>query len=204
MFIYENIPDTTISKVVKGISPSVYSKMPTKLIDFCKALEIENSFYFHHTKLYIGTKTIRDFHNQILTFLESHNAIKYSIEDTLQMACIQKPLAITYYDNHEELLNQTLRVKDISTLYHLASGNLWLPSHHVAAVTLHGHIPETVAVILRDYISYALKCEDKDYGELLRELITLANNKVIDEKFFDKLSKEKSQKAIFDNQNQPS
>lgn len=203
MFIYENIPDIKLSEIVDKKCRKIYEKLPEKIFDVCKGIENDKNFYANHTRYSIGSsKVISDMHKQMLSFLESHNAIKYSINDTLLMAGIKRPLAITYYDNHEELLNQTLRVKDISTLYHLASGILWLPPHHVAAATLHGHIPETVAEILRDYIAYALKCEDKDYDELLRELITLANNKVIDDKFFVKLSK-KTQKTTFDNQNQP-
>ena len=205
MFIYDNIPDIKLSEVVDKKCKKIYEKLPQKLIDVCQGLENDKNFYSNRTRYSLGSsKVISDMHKQILLFLESHNAIKYSINDSLLMAGIKKPLAITFYNNHEELLNQPLRVKDISTLYHLASGNLWLPPHHVAAMTLHGHIPETVAEILRDYIEYVFKCEDKDFGDLLREIITLANNKVIDDNFYAKLTKEKSQKTVSDYQNQPS
>lgn len=187
MFIHENIPDVTLSEIVKKVPPKFYKRMPQKLSDFCLELEQKPSFYFNYSNISIDTVIAQRFHNQILEFLETQNAIKYSINDTLQMAGIPNPLAITYYKPGFDR-KKPLVVNDFSILYDLPSGKLWLPPHHVAKVTQFGRVPETVCKLLRHYVRYALKCEDKDFETLQAELNTLANYGVLDESFFNELN----------------
>ena len=60
-------------------------------------------------------------------------------------------------------------------------------------MTKTGKVPESVAAILRKYIAYALKCEDKDFNELQKELELLTNSKVLTEEFYAELSGETPQ-----------
>ena len=45
-----------------------------------------------------------------------------------------------------------------------------------------------MAVILRSYVKYVLKGKDKDFDELQKELIVLANAGVIDVEFYNEVA----------------
>lgn len=193
MFIYKNIPHINISNVAPNTNPKVFAHMPDTLTDFCKSLESDDKFFYNHTHFPISSKTIRKFFEQIQNFLDKHNAIQYSIDDTLQMACIQNPLGITFEGKYVPNENTSLKVRDISYLYQLNTGSLWLPSFHQTFFNIHGKVPETVCVILRDYVKYVLRCEDKNPDELQIELSALTNAGVIDIHFLEQTFNQTSQ-----------
>lgn len=196
MFIFEKIPNVKIASIVNGIPNNVLQRMPETLPEFCQGLQENPYFYSHHTNIWIGSKTVQKFHSQIMKYLESAEAVKYSVEDSLNAACIESPLGITYMSHPNKTLKPPFKVKDISALYDLTSDKLRLPTHHVAYVTKTGKVPESVAVILRKYIAYALKCEDKDFNELQKELELLTNSKVLTEEFYAELSGETPQNQL--------
>ena len=190
MFIYENIPDVKITDIIHNIRPIYYSRMPQTLREFCKAVDADPNFYANHSHIYIGSVALRRMHDQIYGYLERHAAVEYSIEDELANACISKPLGITFWAQGKSAYGNSCKIKDIAELYQLSSGKLWLPPHHQAKVTELGKVPETVAVILRDYIRYVLKCKDKDFDELQKELITLSNAGVLTVDYYNLISAE--------------
>lgn len=167
--------------------------MPQTLKEFCEGVDNDGKFYINHTNLWPGSKTVRSFHKQIYTFLETMGAVKYSVNDTLLNANIDTPLAITYRGWVKPNPDGLWRVKDIPILYNLSSGQVRLPPHHQAKITEYGKIPETVAGMLRSYVRYVLKCEDKDPNELQRELITLAGAGVLTVEFYNQIEHEMKQ-----------
>ncbi len=190
MFNYSKIPDIMLEDIVDGVNKKIFKRMPKTLIDFCKGVESDEVFYSHHSSYGTYTKTLQKFHKQIYDYLDALDAVEYSVEDSLQNACINSPLAITYVGRFKKGLNESWKIKDIPILYRFELGRLWLPPHHEAKITQNGKVPESVAEILRGYIAYAIKCKDKDFDELQRELIILANAGVIDTNFYDKIAEE--------------
>jgi len=159
------------------------------LIDFCKGVESNYFFYGSHSSFYIGSKTLSKFHKQIYAFLDSLDAVEYSINDSLSNACIPNPLGITYMGRTDISKSScSWKIKDIPILYKLNTGALWLPPHHQAKITQNGKVPESVAVILRGYVEYVLKCNDKQLNEIETELSTLANAGVLTEEFLSQIS----------------
>ena len=198
MFIYDKIPDIEISEIVKGIKPELYARFPKKLSDFCRGLESDPDFLFKHTRYHKGTKQYKNFYGQVLEYLELVGGVRYSMEDSLEVSCIQRPLAITHYGKNRPPY-QPLKVKDIADIYELDSGKIWLPPHHVGAMTRLGKIPDTVGIILHEYIEYASKCVDKNQLELQKELKTLLDYKVISSAEFNGLmltSKQNEQEGM--------
>ncbi|MBQ9791521.1 MAG: hypothetical protein IJW28_02940 [Clostridia bacterium] len=181
MFIYDRIPDENIQDVIKikGQKSSFYDNMPTKVIDVCKGLESEKYFYSDHTKSYIGTNGVRKFARSLYKYLDCHNAIKYSVNDSLQMACIGGLRGIDHsrYPKNED---GVWKVKDVAPYYSLASGKIHIPMlQQQSFMSSKGYVPSTVAEVLQDYAYYAVKCDDKDKKELLKELETLLSYQVI-------------------------
>lgn len=187
MFIYDKIPSTTLEKVAPKTPIKVFKRMPQNLADFCNSIETDDYFWGHHSNLHISTKTIRDFYAEILSFLEANDAIEYSIFDTLQMAGIPAPLAITFSGRYEHNLKPNFNVDDLSNLFMLKTGKLWLAPHHQTRFESTGKVPEVVASILRDYVKYILKCKDKNFEELQTELTVLENAKIIDETLYNEI-----------------
>lgn len=193
MFIYEKIPDIKLTDIVKNVQTRIFNRMPKTLKEFCEGVEADGKFYPHHTNLWPGSKTVQSFHRQIYNYLETLGAVKYSINDTLLNANIDTPLAITYRGRVTPNADGLWRVKDIPVLYDLSSGKLRLPPHHQAKITEYGKVPETVAGMLRDYVRYVLKCEDKNPDELQRELITLASAGILTVDFYNQVEAEMKQ-----------
>ena len=190
MFDFEKIPNIDLTDIVSGVNRKIFARMPKTLREFCEGVEADEKFYSHHSNFHVGTTTLKKFHNQIYAYLESLGAVEYSIEDSLSNACIESPLAITYMDRYKKPLDKSWKIKDIPDLYKFYTGKLWLPPHHEAKITQFGKVPESVAVILRGYVKYVLKCKDKDFDELQKELIILANAGVIDVEFYNEVAKE--------------
>ena len=190
MFDYSKIPEVALEDIVQDVNKKIFKRMPKTLAEFCRGVESDEMFYSHHSNFGTYTKTLQSFHKQIYGFLECLDAVEYSIEDSLHNACINSPLGITYIGRFEKNLGESWKIKDIPKLYRFELGRLWLPPHQEAKVTQKGKVPESVAEILRKYISYVIKCKDKDFDELQKELIILANAGVIDIKFYDKVASE--------------
>lgn len=190
MFDYSKIPDIELEDIAQDVNKKIFKRMPKKLVEFCRGVESDDKFYSHHTNFGTYTKTLQSFHKQIYNYLEALGAVEYTIETSLQNACINSPLGITYIGRFQKGIDDTWKIKDIPMLYRFELGRLWLPAHHEAKVTQYGKVPESVAEILRGYIKYALKCGDKDFDELQKELIILANAGVIDTKFYDQIAGE--------------
>lgn len=190
MFDYSKIPDIELEDIVTDVNKKIFKRMPKTLAEFCSGVESDEMFYSHHTSFGTYTRTLQNFHKQIYNFLECLGAVEYSIEDSLHNACINSPLGITYIGRFDKKLGESWKIKDISKLYRFELGRLWLPPHQEAKVTQNGRVPESVAEILRKYIAYVIKCKDKDFDELQKELIILANAGVIDTKFYDKVASE--------------
>lgn len=186
MFVYENIPDEKTRDALKGVDFKNFPNIPEKIADVCMAVEFDPDFFWKYSKYYYGTKTVRNFTSALFSYLEEHGAVVYSINDSLKAACIRRPLAITY-EGYKPDEDNVWKVKDISRLYDLTSGTLRLPRHHQANITYRGTVPTRVKETLRDYIEYVLKCEDKDFGDLLKELVTLTKYDIIDDSFFAEL-----------------
>jgi hypothetical protein len=136
----------------------------------------------------IGSKTVKSFREQIYNYLESIDAVEYSIEDSLHNACIPSPLAITFAHKYPINTDHIWKIKDISDLYNLQSGKIKLPPHHQAKIAQFGKIPETVAETLREYIKYVLKCKDKDFEELKLELSTLESAGILTEELLNEIT----------------
>lgn len=183
MFDYSKIPDVKLTDIVTKVDKRIFKRMPETLKEFCEAVDADSSFYPHHTNICMDSKTVRSFHSQIYKFLESLDAVTYSIEDGITNACIVTPLAITYYGRFKDGFNKVWKIKDIPELYRLGEGSLWLPPHHQASVTMRGKVPERVTMILRDYVKHVLKCPDKNYDELMIELGALARAGVLTDEF---------------------
>lgn len=190
MFDYSKIPDIELEDIVSDVNKKIFKRMPKTLAEFCRGVESDERFYSHHSSFGTYTKTLQKFHKQVYNYLEALGAVEYSIEDSLQNACINSPLGITYIGRFEKGLDESWKIKDIPMLYRFELGRLWLPPHHEAKVTQNGKVPESVAEILRGYIAYTIKCKDKNFDELQKELIILANAGVIDTKFYDKIAAE--------------
>ncbi len=189
MFNYKNIPNIKLTEIVKDVNPKIFTRMPVYLVDFCKGVEADDFFYGSHSSFYIGSKTLSKFHKQIFTFLESLDAVEFSINDSLSNACIPSPLGITYMGRTDiPKSSGSWKINDIPLLYKLHTGELWLPPHHQAKITQNGKVPESVAVILRGYVEYVLKCKDKPLNELETELSALADAGVLTEEFLSQIS----------------
>ncbi len=194
MFDYSKIPDIELEDIAQDVNKKIFKRMPKKLVEFCRGVESDDKFYSHHTNFGTYTKTLQSFHKQIYDYLEALGAVEYTIETSLQNACINSPLGITYIGRFQKGIDDTWKIKDIPMLYRFELGRLWLPAHHEAKVTQYGKVPESVAEILRGYIKYALKCGDKNFDELQKELIILENAGVINENFYEKVETEINKK----------
>lgn len=186
MFIYDKIPDENIQDVIKikGQKSAFYTNMPPKVKDVCQGLEQEKYFYSTHTKSYIGTNGVRKFARALYQYLEGHDAIRYSVNDSLQMACIGGLRGIDNYNSRYPKSEDGIRrVKDVGPYYSLASGKIHIPMiQQQAFMSSKGYVPSTVAEVLQDYAYYAVKCEDMDKKVLLKELETLLSYQVISTK----------------------
>ena len=190
MFDYSKIPDIALEDIVTDVNKKIFKRMPKTLADFCRGVESDEMFYSHHSSFGTYTITLQKFHKQIYNYLECLEAVEYSVEDSLHNACINSPLGITYIGRFEKKLGESWKIGDIPKLYRFELGRLWLPPHQEAKVTQNGKVPESVAEILRSYVAYVIKCKDKDFEELQKELIILANAGVIDAKFYDQIAGE--------------
>jgi hypothetical protein len=182
MFIYDKIPNDCVQDVIKikGLPSAFFQDMPRDVKDVCKGLERENNFYSSHAHSLIGNNGVRKFARSLYKYLECHDAIKYSVNDTLQMACVGTPKPAEPGKYPKSVKDGVWRIKDIGPYYQLDSGRIYIPMRHQQAF-LHtkGYVPSTVASILRDYAYYATKCEDKNRKKLLKELETLLSYQVI-------------------------
>lgn len=188
MFVYDKIPDKKITDIVNVSSSRIIKNMPKTLLEFCKAVEKDNFFYYHHTTMHIGSKTLKSFRKQIYDYLESVDAIEYSIEDPLHNACIQIPLTVTFNQSYPINEGQYLKIKDIPEIFDLKSGQIKLQPYHKIKFNQLKKIPENIAEVLRDYIKYVLKCKDKNFEELKLELATLETVGILTESLFKEIS----------------
>ena len=182
MFLYDKIPDANIQDVIKikGLPQAFFKDMPKTVKDVCKELENEEYFYSKYAHSLIGNNGVRKFARSLYKYLECYNAIKYSVNDTIQMAAVGTPRLAEVGKYPADVKDGVWRIKNIGPFYNLASGKIHIPmSHQQAFLSTKGYVPSTVATILRDYAYYAVKCEDKDRKLLLKELETLLSYQVI-------------------------